>query len=108
MNAVVWQRLDLWARNSTPFGIAVLLVILNVVPTSIPDYATISPTLALIAVYHWAIYRPNLLPLTAVFALGLLQDILSGAPLGVYALVFLSPPTALSCRSAVSWLANRS
>jgi rod shape-determining protein MreD len=90
MNAVVWQRLDLWARNSTPFGIAVLLVILNVVPTSIPDYATISPTLALIAVYHWAIYRPNLLPLTAVFALGLLQDILSGAPLGVYALVFLT------------------
>ena len=90
MNSVLWQRLDLWARNCTPFGIAVLLVILNVVPTSIPKYAAATPTLALIAVYHWAIYRPNLLPLTAVFALGLLQDILSGAPLGVYVLVFLT------------------
>ncbi len=90
MNTARWQRLDLWARNTTPFGIAVLLVILNVIPTSIPDYAAITPTLALIAVYHWAIYRPNLLPLTAVFALGLLQDILSGAPLGVYVLVFLT------------------
>ncbi len=90
MNTALWQRLDLWARNTTPFGIAVLLVILNVIPTSIPDYAAITPTLALIAVYHWAIYRPNLLPLTAVFALGLLQDILSGAPLGVYVLVFLT------------------
>ena len=90
MNTALWQRLDLWARNTTPFGIAVLLVILNVIPTLIPDYAAITPTLALIAVYHWAIYRPNLLPLTAVFALGLLQDILSGAPLGVYVLVFLT------------------
>ena len=90
MNTVLWQRLDLWARNSTPFGIAVLLVILNVVPTSIPDFAAVTPTLALIAVYHWAIYRPNLLPLTAVFTLGLLQDILSGAPLGVFVLVFLT------------------
>ena len=90
MNTALWQRLDLWARNTTPFGIAVLLVILNVIPTSIPDYAAITPTLALIGVYHWAIYRPNLLPLTAVFVLGLLQDILSGAPLGVYVLVFLT------------------
>ena len=90
MNIALWHRLDLWARNATPFGIAVLLVILNVVPTPILDYAAVTPTLALIAVYHWAIYRPNLLPLTAVFVIGLLQDILSGAPLGVYVLVFLT------------------
>ena len=90
MNIALWHRLDLWARNATPFGIAVLLVILNVVPTPILDYAAVTPPLALIAVYHWAIYRPNLLPLTAVFVIGLLQDILSGAPLGVYVLVFLT------------------
>ena len=90
MNTVLWQRLDLWARNSTPFGIAVLLVILNVVPTSIPDFAAVTPTLALIAVYHWAIYRPNLLPASVVFLIGVLQDALMGLPMGVSALVFLT------------------
>ena len=46
-------------------------------------------TQPLMAVYHWAIFRPRLLPAYAVFLAGLLQDILSGAPLGVNALVFL-------------------
>ena len=46
MNIALWQRLDLWARNATPFGIAVLLVILNVVPTPIPDYAAVPRPLA--------------------------------------------------------------
>jgi rod shape-determining protein MreD len=50
----------------------------------------VAPILPLVSIYHWAIYRPNLLPVFAVFILGLLQDILVGTPVGLYALVFLT------------------
>ena len=39
----------------------------------IPGYAEIAPVLALMAVYHWAIYRPNLMPLWSIFVLGVLR-----------------------------------
>ena len=90
MRPPLWQRLDAVARNLTPFGLTLVLVILSVVPLHLPDFQRVARGLTLMAVYHWAIYRPNLLPLTAVFVLGLLQDILSGAPLGVFVLVFLT------------------
>ena len=85
-----WQRLDVLARRLTPFGLTLLLVMLNVVPTHVPGFARVIPMLALMAVYHWTIYRPELMPAVAVFAVGVLQDLLGGTPVGVYALVFLS------------------
>jgi len=90
MSSIFWQKMDYWARNISPFGLTLLLVLMSVVPTSIPGYRSVVPVLALMAIYHWAVYRPNLLPLIAVFALGLMQDILTGTPLGIYVLVFLS------------------
>ncbi len=90
MNIAVWQKLDHMARSFTPFGLSLFLVILSVVPTHLPGYAQISPILALVSIYHWAIYRPNLLPLFSVFILGLLQDLLIGTPVGLYILVFLT------------------
>ena len=90
MSIAFWQKLDQTARSITPFGLSLLLVILSVVPTHIPGYGRIAPILALVSIYHWAIYRPNLLPLFAVFILGLLQDLLTGTPPGLYILVFLT------------------
>ena len=90
MSATFWQRLDKSARSITPFGLTFFLVVLSVVPTRIPGYAEIAPVLALMAVYHWTIYRPDLMPLWAIFVLGLLQDLLSGVPVGLYILVFLT------------------
>lgn len=77
------------ARQLTPFGLTLILVVLNVVPLHVPGYARIVPVLPLMAIYHWAIYRPRLMPSYAVFAIGLLQDVLTGVPLGVNALVFI-------------------
>lgn len=90
MSTALWQKLDQTARNLTPFFLTLALVILSVVPVRIPGYAEVAPVLALMSVYHWAIYRPNLMPLWAVFLLGVLQDLLSGMPLGLYILVFLT------------------
>ncbi len=89
MKRSFWVQLDSWARNMTPFGLTLIMVIVSMVPTHVPEYARVVPLLSLMAIYHWAVFRPELLPAFAVFVIGLLQDILSGTPVGVHALVFL-------------------
>jgi rod shape-determining protein MreD len=83
------QQLDLFARRLFPFALSVVLVVLSVVPVPIPGYTLVAPAFGLMAVYYWAIHRPDLMPAIAVFVLGLLQDILTGGPTGVDALVLL-------------------
>ncbi|MDP7216470.1 MAG: rod shape-determining protein MreD [Rhodospirillales bacterium] len=82
-------RLDALARRLTPFGLTLLLVVFNLVPLHIPGYDQIVPLLPLIAVYHWTFHRSELMPAYAVFVIGLLQDSLTGAPIGINAVVFL-------------------
>lgn len=89
MNESFVQQLDLFARRLFPFALSVLLVVFSVVPVPIPGYPLVAPAFSLMAVYYWAIHGPHLMPAVAVFALGLLQDILSGTPAGVNALVLL-------------------
>ena len=90
MNATFWQKIDHWARSASPFILSVFLVILSIVPIYAPDYDRISPVFVLASIYHWAVYRPDLLPLLAVFILGVFQDIFLGTPMGLYVLVFLT------------------
>ena len=74
----------------SPFGLTFLLLLVNVIPMRVPRFSQVVPMLALIAVYHWAVYRPQLLPPAAVFLIGVLQDILMGTPIGVGPLVLLA------------------
>jgi rod shape-determining protein MreD len=55
----------------------------------IPGYAALTPVFTLMAAYHWTIYRPDLLPPIALFAVGLTEDLLAGSPVGVNALLLL-------------------
>lgn len=89
MKPTLGQRLDAQARRMAPVAITFALVLLAVVPLHVPGLARIMPLLALIGVYHWTAYRPDLMPAAAVFAIGLFQDIVGGGPLGLYAAVFL-------------------
>lgn len=90
MKPAFWQRLDLWARNISPVGLTIILILINVVPTHIPGFASIVPQLALMAVFHWTVFRPDLVPIWAIFIIGILQDSLSGAPMGLNTMVFLT------------------
>ncbi len=83
------QRIDLLARNITPFLLALLLIMVSQLPMHLPELGRVSPMLALIAVYHWTVFRPELLPSPAVFVIGLFLDLLSGGPVGVNAVVLL-------------------
>jgi len=89
MKPGVWNRLDVLARKMTPVLLTFLLVIFNVVPLYIPGLAKIAPWLPLMAIYYWSIYQFELMPAYAVFIIGLLHDILTGAPLGANTLIFL-------------------
>lgn len=83
MTASLWHRLEHHLRNLVPFLTALVLLLLSLIPFHFPGYASIVPMLTLTVVYYWGLYRSDLLPATAVFFIGLLQDLLSGAPIGL-------------------------
>tara|TARA_E500000331_G_scaffold39005_3_gene32376 strand:- start:6029 stop:6538 length:510 start_codon:yes stop_codon:yes gene_type:complete len=90
MNDLVWQKITYSAKSFLPFVLTLIIIFLSAIPLRLPDFINISPVLGLIPIYHWAIYRSNLLPFYSIFLLGLLQDLLIGTPLGFYALIFLT------------------
>jgi rod shape-determining protein MreD len=72
-----------------PVATTVLAALLSIQPIHIAGYAAVTPAFALMAVYHWTIYRPELLPAAALFLIGAAQDLLSGGLVGVTALVLV-------------------
>lgn len=89
MRPLFLQRVDLWARTAVPLALTLLAAIFNVVPLRLPDYSELAPSLVLMAVFYWTVHRPDLMRPWSVFLVGILDDVLSGAPLGVNALLLL-------------------
>ena len=89
MKPGVWHRLDIIARGLFPAFSVFILLLLNLLPVSVPLLSTASPALPLMAVFYWSVNRPDLLTALTAFFLGLLQDLLTGLPLGVSSLVLL-------------------
>lgn len=84
-----WQRLDLAAHEAAPAALTLLLVLLSCLPPLVPGQPGLLPSALPASVFFWTLYRPRLMAPPAVFCLGLLQDLLSGAPLGVNTLLLL-------------------
>ncbi|MDO9460353.1 MAG: rod shape-determining protein MreD [Alphaproteobacteria bacterium] len=68
---------------------AVVFVLVGVVPAAVPGLSTVSPLLSVAVIFFWVVTRPALMPPAAVFFVGLLQDVLSGGPIGLWALTLL-------------------
>jgi rod shape-determining protein MreD len=90
MQPTALQRFDSNARRLVPFGLTLLLMLFALTPTQVPGMAHVTPMYALAAIYFWSIYRPDLIGYGASFAIGLLDDLLTGAPLGSTAFVLLA------------------
>lgn len=90
MRQTLWQRIDHFARQLTPFGLTLCLLGLSLLPIPVPGLKMVIPLLTVMAVYHWSVARPELLPAYAVFLIGLAQDVLSATPIGLYAVVLLA------------------
>jgi rod shape-determining protein MreD len=76
-------------KAATPTLIGVLSVLLLALPLRLFEGFAPTPILPLAVVFFWTIYGPGFLPAVAVFLIGLLQDLLSGGPLGLWPAVYL-------------------
>ena len=83
------QRVDNPVARLLPIATTLLAAVISIQPTHIPGDAALTPAFTLMAVYHWTIYRPDLMPPLALFLVGITQDLLAGALPGVTALVLL-------------------
>jgi rod shape-determining protein MreD len=89
MSAPSRGRLRVALRTATPFLLTVLLLVVGSIPFHLPFMRPIGPGLVLVAVYYWSVHTPWLMSSPVVFAIGLLSDLLGGAPIGVGVLLLL-------------------
>ncbi|MFZ1990826.1 MAG: hypothetical protein WAW96_13775 [Alphaproteobacteria bacterium] len=61
------------------------------------------PSLPLVAIFLWTMYRPDLLPPLAVLVLGMIMDLLIDGPMGVSSLSFLTA-YAIVASQRLYWL----
>jgi rod shape-determining protein MreD len=73
-----------------PFACGIIGAVLANLPVSFTSGLLPPPLLALMPVYFWTLVRPDLMPPWAAFVLGLVQDLLSGMPPGVWAASFIA------------------
>jgi rod shape-determining protein MreD len=73
----------------TPLFCGLLGVFIANIPISFVDGLVPPPLLGLIPVYFWCLVRPDLMTPAAAFAIGMLEDVMSGAPPGVWTLGFV-------------------
>lgn len=90
MDDIRWQRLEAGLRKAAPVAIALPLTVLSAMPPALAAPGPVMPFLPALAVFHWGVWRPDLMPPSAVFAIGLIHDGLTGAPLGLSALALLA------------------
>ena len=76
-------------RLIVPVLTITLLVVGGFLPFNLSQEAVIFPSLTIIAIFYWAIYRPDLVPPVFIFLIGLLKDIGTGTPIGLMASSFL-------------------
>ena len=72
-----------------PFSLGVLGVVVANVPVTFLGGLLPPPLLSLMPIYFWCLVRPDLMPAPAALALGAFEDLLSGGPMGVWALSFV-------------------
>jgi rod shape-determining protein MreD len=88
-------RVNNGGARMLPVATTLVAALISVLPVRIPGYAALTPVFTLMAAYHWTIYRPDLLPPLALFAIGLTEDLLAGSPVGLNALLLLITRSAV-------------
>ena len=93
-------QLDAIARAAMPGLITAAAMVLAAAPAGLPSLV---PAVALAGVFYWSLFRPGYMPAAAAFVLGLLQDLLGFAPLGIGVLtLLLAHAGALRARPALA------
>jgi rod shape-determining protein MreD len=83
------DSIDWAAKMFLAHSVIIFLMLMNFVSLSIPYAGDFKPFFLLMAIYYWAIYRPTLVPIAYVFALGIVVDLQSGLPVGLSAMLLV-------------------
>ncbi len=76
-------------KTVAPLLLGLLGVIFLALPMRLFEGAAPTPIIPLVVVFFWSIYAPAYMPSVSVFLIGILQDLLTGGPLGLWAAVYL-------------------
>lgn len=83
-------RRERWYARIAPTATVIGAVLLDLLWIPVPGFNAVAPAFAVMAVYCWAVWRPEYLPYAGVFAVGLFEDLVRGTPLGTGALALLA------------------
>ena len=86
----LWRQLDGASRQAFPVASTVLLLFVLAGPLGLPGQAQWQGAVVLSGVFFWSVFRPASMPPLAVFAVGLLADLIGLSPPGVSVLVLLA------------------
>ncbi len=89
MSRHLGQGLGSIYQLAVPLTVSIFCVLLSMLPFGLSSGIVITPAFALMAVFYWGLYRPDLMPPYIVFVIGFAEDLLSGGPLGLWALIYL-------------------
>lgn len=99
MSVELLPKIERGLRAALPALTLLLAALFAVLPLGIPGFGAVAPDLLLAITVYWAVQRPELMPNSAVFPIGVLADILSGGILGMTpAILLLARLAALSQR----------
>jgi rod shape-determining protein MreD len=83
-------RRERWYTQIAPLATVIGAILLDLLWIPVPGFNAVAPAFAVMAVYCWAIWRPQYLPYTGVFLAGVFEDLIRGTPLGTTALALLA------------------
>ena len=78
------------ARAAMPTALGVFGALMLASPLRLFQGSVPTPLVPLVVVYFWSLYSPGHLPAASIFVIGLIQDLLSGGPLGLWPAVYLA------------------
>ncbi len=82
MNDAWDESLKAYFLRTLPLLCSIILVMMSYMPFNILLPTSIHPAMGVICVYYWMLHRPDVFNLFSVFCLGLVEDLITAAPLG--------------------------
>ena len=91
MNDELSANLTMYFQRLLPLLFSLLLLFVSYIPLDLPISNSIRPSVGMVCVYFWLLYRPDVFNLLSVYLLGMAEDIISSAPFGsnIFALLVM-------------------
>lgn len=89
MTRPLTQILDESVRRFVPVFVVLVLVVVGILRMPYAFIADITMMLPVVVILFWSLRQPSVMPMVAVFLIGLVDDALRGNPLGFNALLLI-------------------